>query len=102
MEVNLEGTRIVLEEAKRIGVQAFVYTSSADVVKAHSWEDLKGVDEDMPIPEVFDSAYGRSKVKISISLFSFSRMNYICEKFLAVLVFLWLHFMVFIGSKVTC
>jgi len=68
--VNLEGTRIVLEEAKRIGVKAFVYTSSADVVKKDSWQDLKGVNEDMPIPEVFDSAYGKSKVKISITRFS--------------------------------
>ena len=92
LEVNLEGTRIVLEEAKKVGVKAFVYTSSADVVKKDSWQDLKGVNEDMPIPEVFDSAYGKSKVKISITLFSFLGMNYICEKSLAMLVFLWLHF----------
>lgn len=68
LEVNLEGTRIVLEEAKRIGVKAFVYTSSADVVKGNSWQDLKGVNEDIPIPKEFDSAYGKSKVNILISL----------------------------------
>lgn len=62
MNVNLEGTRTVLEEAKKAGVKAFVYTSSADVVKGNSWQDLKGVDEEMPIPEVFDSSYGKSKV----------------------------------------
>ena len=91
LEVNLEGTRIVLEEAKKMGVKAFVYTSSADVVKAHSWQDLKGVDEDMPIPKEFDSAYGKSKVNLPISFCSVLRMNYICEKFLAMLLFLWLH-----------
>jgi sterol-4alpha-carboxylate 3-dehydrogenase (decarboxylating) len=86
LEVNLEGTRIVLEEAKKVGVKAFVYTSSADVVKGNSWQDLKGVDEDMPIPEVFDSAYGKSKVKVLISLCSFLKTNCNCKKCLAILV----------------
>jgi sterol-4alpha-carboxylate 3-dehydrogenase (decarboxylating) len=36
LEVNLEGTRIVLEKAKKMGVKAFAYTSSADVVKGNS------------------------------------------------------------------
>jgi sterol-4alpha-carboxylate 3-dehydrogenase (decarboxylating) len=66
MEVNLEGTRIVLEESKKTGVKALVYTSSADIVKGNSWQDLKGVDEETPIPEVFDSAYGKSKVNTFI------------------------------------
>jgi sterol-4alpha-carboxylate 3-dehydrogenase (decarboxylating) len=61
--VNLEGTRIVVDEARKGGVKAFVYTSSADVVKGHSWQDLKGVDEEIGIPSAFDSAYGRSKVR---------------------------------------
>lgn len=68
MHVNLEGTRIVLEEARKAGVKAFVYTSSADVVKGNSWQDLKGVNEETEIPEVFDSAYGRSKVSSCWSL----------------------------------
>jgi sterol-4alpha-carboxylate 3-dehydrogenase (decarboxylating) len=55
----LEGTRIVLEEAKKAGAKAFVYTSSADVMKGNSWQDLRGVDEEMPIPEVFDNPYGK-------------------------------------------
>jgi sterol-4alpha-carboxylate 3-dehydrogenase (decarboxylating) len=71
MEVNLEGTRSVLEQAKTVGVKAFVYTSSADVVNGNSWQDLKGANEDMPIPKEFDSAYGKSKVKFLISLCSF-------------------------------
>jgi sterol-4alpha-carboxylate 3-dehydrogenase (decarboxylating) len=67
MNVNLEGTRIVLDEARKAGVKAFVYTSSADVVKGNSWQDLKGVDEEVPIPEVFDSSYGKSKVGTCVS-----------------------------------
>jgi sterol-4alpha-carboxylate 3-dehydrogenase (decarboxylating) len=62
MNVNLEGTRLVLEEAKKTRVKSFVHTSSADVVKGNSWQDLKGVSEEMPIPEEFDSPYGKSKV----------------------------------------
>ncbi len=58
----MEGTRIILEKAREAGVSAFVYTSSADVVKGHSWQDLVNVNEDTPIPEKFDNAYGRSKV----------------------------------------
>jgi nucleoside-diphosphate-sugar epimerase len=61
-EVNVEGTMIVLEKAREVGVKAFVYTSSADVVKGDSWQDLRGVDEEMAVPEKFDSAYGKSKV----------------------------------------
>jgi sterol-4alpha-carboxylate 3-dehydrogenase (decarboxylating) len=78
MNVNLEGTRIVLEEAKKAGVKAFVYTSSADVMKGNSWQDLRGVDEEMPIPEVFDNPYGKSKVNIFLSLvFLFVRLGMI-------------------------
>jgi sterol-4alpha-carboxylate 3-dehydrogenase (decarboxylating) len=73
MDVNLEGTRTVLEESKKAGVKAFVYTSSADAVKGNSWQDLKGVNEEMPIPEVFDSAYGKSKVNIFILACCFYR-----------------------------
>jgi sterol-4alpha-carboxylate 3-dehydrogenase (decarboxylating) len=63
MKVNVEGTRIILEESKQIGsVRAFVYTSSADVVKGNSWQNLDGVAEDTPIPEIFDAPYPKSKV----------------------------------------
>jgi sterol-4alpha-carboxylate 3-dehydrogenase (decarboxylating) len=63
MKVNFEGTKIVLEESRRVGVKALVYTSSADVVKGNSWQDLKGVNEDFPVPAVFDGAYAKSKVR---------------------------------------
>jgi sterol-4alpha-carboxylate 3-dehydrogenase (decarboxylating) len=45
MEVNVEGSRTVLEKAREVGVKAFVYTSSADVVKGSSWQDLVNVNE---------------------------------------------------------
>lgn len=63
MEVNVEGTRVVLEESQKVGsVKAFVYTSSADVVKGLSWLDLDGVNEETLIPKKFDSPYPKSKV----------------------------------------
>ena len=61
-EVNVEGTRNVLDAAKKSKLKAFVFTSSADVVKGDSWQDLRGVNEEMPMPEKFDSVYGKSKV----------------------------------------
>jgi sterol-4alpha-carboxylate 3-dehydrogenase (decarboxylating) len=65
-KINVEGTRILLEESKQIGsVKAFIYTSSADVVKGNSWQNLNGVTEETPIPEVFDAPYAKSKVSHS-------------------------------------
>lgn len=70
INVNLEGSKIVLEESKGVGtVQAFVYLSSADVVKGYAWENLRGVDEGTPIPQVFDDWYAKSKVSGLISFF---------------------------------
>ncbi|KAE9379447.1 NAD(P)-binding protein [Stipitochalara longipes BDJ] len=76
MRVNLDGTRILLEEAEKAGVIALVYTSSADVVKGNSWQDLKGVDEEMPIPEVFDSSYGKSKALAEALVLSSSKSTF--------------------------
>lgn len=49
--VNVEGTRVLVEEAQRIGTQAFVYTSSASVVMRRSdgFAGLHNVDERWPI-----------------------------------------------------
>lgn len=73
MAVNFNGTKIVLEAAAAAGsVKAFVYTSSADVVKGDSWQNLVNVDESMPVPEIFDNPYARSKVRyLDISLFGY-------------------------------
>jgi sterol-4alpha-carboxylate 3-dehydrogenase (decarboxylating) len=69
MKVNLEGTRIMVDEGGKLGiVKAFVLTSSADVVKGGSWDNLKGVKEDTPIPTVFDGWYAESKVFFFLSL----------------------------------
>lgn len=65
LEVNFEGTKIVLQESKANGVRAFVLTSSADVVKGNSWDDLDGVDESFPVPKTFDGWYAESKVSSS-------------------------------------
>jgi sterol-4alpha-carboxylate 3-dehydrogenase (decarboxylating) len=62
-KVNLEGTRNVLDASEAAGVRAFVYTSSADVVKGDSWEDQNGVNEDTPYPESWDNLYAKSKVR---------------------------------------
>ena len=66
LKVNYEGTKIMLDESRRVGVVGFVYTSSAEVVKASSWQNLGGVDEDFPSPTVFDGAYDKSKVRFHV------------------------------------
>jgi sterol-4alpha-carboxylate 3-dehydrogenase (decarboxylating) len=99
-EVNVEGTRIILEEAKRNAVKAFVYTSSADVVKGDSWQNLKGVDEEMPIPEVFDSAYGKSKVNNFILAVYSADQSFTFEKYLLIACSSWLHFTLWIEGHV--
>jgi nucleoside-diphosphate-sugar epimerase len=46
-KVNIQGTENVLEAARAIGsVEAFVYTSSCDVVKPDPWVDLVNVTEE--------------------------------------------------------
>jgi sterol-4alpha-carboxylate 3-dehydrogenase (decarboxylating) len=64
MQVNVEGTRNLLEEAKALGsrVRAFIYTSSADIAKGNSWDNLVNVNEQMEMPARFDNAYAKSKV----------------------------------------
>jgi sterol-4alpha-carboxylate 3-dehydrogenase (decarboxylating) len=73
--VNIHGTRNVLDAAKAVGsVKALVLTSSCDVVKAHSWQDLVNVNESMPVPAEFSDPYAKSKVLSSVvSLFLLRR-----------------------------
>ncbi|KAK9386016.1 hypothetical protein V1515DRAFT_605846 [Lipomyces mesembrius] len=60
--VNLQGTRNVLDAATAVGsVKAFIFTSSADVVKGDSWQDFAGVNESIEMPETFDNPYAKSK-----------------------------------------
>ncbi|TAQ86765.1 hypothetical protein B7494_g4929 [Chlorociboria aeruginascens] len=62
MKVNVEGTRILIEEARMTAsVKAFVYTSSSDVLRDRASRNLINVDESTPIPESFDTPYPKSK-----------------------------------------
>jgi sterol-4alpha-carboxylate 3-dehydrogenase (decarboxylating) len=64
--INVQGTRNVLDAAKTVGtVKAFVLTSSCDVVKGNSWQDLINVNESMSIPAKFSDEYAKSKVLYS-------------------------------------
>jgi sterol-4alpha-carboxylate 3-dehydrogenase (decarboxylating) len=52
--INEGGTRLMLEQSKRAGVKAFVYTSSASVVQKETFKDIRNGDETMPLVEASD------------------------------------------------
>jgi nucleoside-diphosphate-sugar epimerase len=56
---NLVGTRNVIEACRRHGVDRLVYTSSPSVV--FGGVDMAGVDESVPYPRQWATAYQRSK-----------------------------------------
>jgi nucleoside-diphosphate-sugar epimerase len=58
-EVNVGGTRVMLEAARRAGVRSFVYTSSMDVVCGR--DAVVDVNEDAPIPSPLDNLYCETK-----------------------------------------
>jgi sterol-4alpha-carboxylate 3-dehydrogenase (decarboxylating) len=63
--VNVQGTQNVLDAAKKAGsVDAFVYTSSCDVVKGDSWGNLINANERMASVHKFDETYPETKVPI--------------------------------------
>jgi dihydroflavonol-4-reductase len=58
---NVEGTRNIMEEARRAGVERVVYTSSVATLGVRS--DLSPADESVPLsPEQGIGAYKRSKI----------------------------------------
>lgn len=57
--VNVKGTRNVIDVAKKCGVKALVYTSSAGVI--FNGQDLHNADETWPIPEVPMDGYNETK-----------------------------------------
>ncbi|KAF1953999.1 C-3 sterol dehydrogenase/C-4 decarboxylase-like protein [Byssothecium circinans] len=59
-EVNVEGTRNVVEMAQEVGVKALVYTSSVTVVLDELEKGFKNVDETWPTGRA-TTAYGQSK-----------------------------------------
>ncbi|KAF2644272.1 C-3 sterol dehydrogenase/C-4 decarboxylase-like protein [Massarina eburnea CBS 473.64] len=59
-EVNVEGTRNVVDMSKEAGVRALVYTSSVTVLLDELDEDFRNADETWPTGRATTS-YGRSK-----------------------------------------
>jgi sterol-4alpha-carboxylate 3-dehydrogenase (decarboxylating) len=47
-KVNVEGTKTLIQVAKEVGSQSFVYTSSASVI-SDAKADLKNADESFPV-----------------------------------------------------
>lgn len=60
-KVNVEGTRNVIKACNQVGIKHLVFTSSPSVI--HSGEDLRGVDESQPYPEVFHAHYPATKAQ---------------------------------------
>lgn len=62
LRINVDGTRNLLECAQKVGVKAFVYTSSASVIH-DTVSDLVNVDESAPVLYIPDQkeAYNHTK-----------------------------------------
>ncbi len=58
-KVNVTGTEVLLKSAKKLGVKAIVYTSSAGVV--FNGQDAHNVDETWPIPDEPMDGYNETK-----------------------------------------
>ena len=68
-EVNVEGTRIVLDAARQTGCSALVYTSSCCAVTDDMSVPYANIDERWPVSSV-SSIYGESKVcKLGLRIF---------------------------------
>lgn len=63
-EVNVKGTQILLEEAKKFPVNKFIYTSSETVLRAWRQRSSRPIDETLtlPQPEELPGPYSRSKL----------------------------------------
>jgi 2-alkyl-3-oxoalkanoate reductase len=57
--VNIDGTRLLVREAKRAGVRRFVFVSSPSV--AHTGDPIRGEDAPLAQPERAHGAYARTK-----------------------------------------
>jgi nucleoside-diphosphate-sugar epimerase len=57
--INYLGTKNVVEACRRVGVRRLIYTSTPSVVFGGS--DLEGVDESVPYPDHYESAYLETK-----------------------------------------
>jgi sterol-4alpha-carboxylate 3-dehydrogenase (decarboxylating) len=64
-KVNVDGTKNVLDAARAVGAEVLVLTSSCDVVKKDSWQDLVNVsekDDDLSANTKWDEKYSETKV----------------------------------------
>ncbi|AAS53372.1 AFR001Wp [Eremothecium gossypii ATCC 10895] len=57
--VNVEGTKNLLDVAKKCGITAFIYTSSAGVI--FNGQDIHNADETWPIPDIPMDGYNETK-----------------------------------------
>ncbi len=57
--INVEGTRNVIDACRRLGISKLIYTSTPSVVFGH--ESLCFVDESQPYPQTFLSHYAETK-----------------------------------------
>lgn len=76
MRINVDGTRNLLECAERVGVKAFVYTSSASVLH-NTVSDLINVDESAPVLYMPDQkeAYNHTKALAEDLVLAANRKN---------------------------
>ena len=64
-KINVEGTKLLVEEAKRRNVKVFVYTSSPSVVQREGFRDLVRCDETLPMVEQGDPVELYTLTKVS-------------------------------------
>jgi sterol-4alpha-carboxylate 3-dehydrogenase (decarboxylating) len=69
IDINVNGTRNVLEAAKAVSVKSFIYTSSCTVVMDDKTRQHPNEDETAPVGHA-TLIYGQSKVSYSSSTFS--------------------------------
>jgi nucleoside-diphosphate-sugar epimerase len=60
-EINVQGTRNVIEAARATGAVRIIYTSSPSVV--FNGRDMEGADESVPYTKRFEAAYPKTKAR---------------------------------------
>ncbi len=78
--VNVDGTRLLLEHAARVGVKALVFCSSASVTQVNLFEDIRDGDETMPVVEESTNTllYPKTKVRERTFMFFFLARLSLC------------------------
>jgi len=60
-EINVQGTRNVIEASRAMGAVRIIYTSSPSVV--FNGRDMEGADESVPYSKKFEAAYPKTKAQ---------------------------------------